>query len=441
MKKQLSGIPSIALISCVALLCGALLLSAAGCARRATQGTEDAGALSNTMQPVRVSAENVDAAEPAIAALRDGSAYVAWIEHGANKEADVFVVRLDAEGRAAGAAVRVNPFAGAAKGWRGDPPTIAVASDKTVYVGWTARVAGEARGSNLYLSASRDEGRTFGTPVKVNDDEKVASHGMHSLAVSADNRVYVAWLDERNIAPPPAPATNAGGKPMEHMEANSEIFFAVSADGGRTFSQNKRLASEVCPCCKTALIAGANNQVYVGWRQVLPGDFRHIAVAASADAGQTFAAPKIVSDDNWKITGCPVSGPALALSTDGALRVVWYTAGERGLAGLYWAESRDRAQTFSERKLLSNGLVRGNPALLADARNNLLAVWESDEEKEPRIFTARLSASGEASVAVPLADKAELPSVATTGDQLFIGYIVSLKDLRSIWITRARAAA
>jgi hypothetical protein len=228
---------------------------------------------------------------------------------------------------------------------------------------------------------------------------------------------------------------------MVHMEANSDIFFAVSADGGRTFSQNKRLASEVCPCCKTALIAGASNQVYVGWRQVLPGDFRHIAVAASKDAGQTFAAPKIVSDDNWKITGCPVSGPALALSTDGALRVVWYTAGERGLAGLYWAESRDQAQSFSERKLLANGLVRGNPALLADARNNLLAVWESDEEKEPRIFTARLSASGEGSAAAPLADKAELPSVATTGDQLFIGYIVSVKDLRSIWITRARAAA
>ena len=435
MKKQLSNVMR------VAPLCVALLISTAGCARRAGQARPEGGALAHTMQPVRVSAANVDAAEPAIAALRDGSAYIAWIEHDANREADVFVVRLDAEGRAAGAPVRVNPFAGAAKGWRGDPPTIAVAADKTVYVGWTARVGSEARGSNLYLSASRDEGRTFGPPVKVNDDAKAASHGMHSLAVSADNRVYVAWLDERNVTAPPTPAQSANGKPVEHTEANSEVFFAVSTDGGRSFSQNKRLASEVCPCCKTALIAGANNQVYVGWRQVLPGDFRHIAVAASTDAGQSFAAPKIVSDDNWKITGCPVSGPALALAADGALRVVWYTAGERGLAGLYWAESRDQAQTFSERRLLANGAVRGNPALLADARNNLLAVWESDEEKEPRIFSARLSADGAASAGAPLADNAELPSVATTGEQLFVGYIVSDKDLRSIWITRAKPTA
>jgi len=85
--------------------------------------------------------------------------------------------------------------------------------------------------------------------------------------------------------------------------------------------------------------------------------------------------------------------------------------------------------------------VRGNPALLADAGNNLLAVWESDEEQQPRIFSARLSAGGEATDGAPLADNAELPSVAKTGDQLFVGYIITNKDLRSIWITRAKAAA
>lgn len=430
MKKQLTIIA-----------CGLLLISNAGCARRANEETRGGGALADSAQPIRVSAENADAAEPAIAAGGDGATYVAWVEHGANKEADVFVVRLDKEGRAAGAPVRVNPFAGAAKAWRGDPPTVAVAPDKTLYVCWTARVAGETTGTNLYLSASRDEGRTFAAPVKVNDDEKPASHGMHSLAVAADNRVYVAWLDGRNVVHPPAPMSNMNGKPMEHTESNSEAFFAFSADGGRTFSANKRLAGEVCPCCKTALVAGANNQLYVGWRQVLPGDFRHIAVVSSSDGGQTFAAPQIVSDDNWKITGCPVSGPALAVANDGALRVVWYTAGERGLAGLYWTESRDHGQTFNERRMLADGQVRGNPALLADARNNLLAVWENDEEKEPRIFSARLSTDGTATLPAPLAASAELPSVATAGEQLFVGYIVSGKDQRSIWITRARPAA
>lgn len=419
------------------IACVVVLLSATGCARHAHQ--QQSVPLASLAQPVRISAENVDAAEPSVAAGRDGAAYVVWVEHGANKQADIFVARLDGEGRVAGSPVRVNPQAGAAKGWRGDPPTITVAPDKTVYVGWTARDKGHA--TTLYLSASRDEGRSFDAPVKVNDDERPASHGMHSLAVAADNRVYVAWLDERNVAPLPEQLPGADQKTMEHKEPNSEVFFAHSADGGRTFSKNQRLANEACPCCKTALVAGRDQQVYVSWRQVLPGDFRHIAVASSVDAGQTFAAPRVVSDDSWKITGCPVSGPALAVAADGTLRAVWYTAGESGSAGLYWAESRDEGRSFSARKLLAQGQVRGNPALLLDAQNNMLAVWESDEEKEPRILSTRLSADGAATTpGTPLASSAELPAIATTGDRLLLGYIVSSKDQRSIWIARAKAA-
>jgi hypothetical protein len=417
------------------ITCIVLLLLTTNCTRRANQESQTKQALANTMQPVRVSAENVDAAEPAVAAARDGSVYVAWIEHRAKREADVFVAHLDGEGRTINAPVRVNPKIGEAKGWRGDPPTIAVAPDKTVYVGWTARV-GTAEGhaaSDLYLSASRDEGLTFGPPVKVNDDERPAAHGMHSLVTDAKSHVYLAWLDERNVALPPQGMKQQA---MEHMEANSEVFFAVSADGGRSFSKNVRLASEVCPCCKTALAVGPSNQLYVSWRQVLPGDFRHIAVAASRDGGQSFAPSQIVSDDGWKITGCPVSGPTLAVTGDNSLRVAWYTAGERGSAGLYWAESRDNGQTFSERKLLADGQVNGNPHLLADWKNNLFAVWQSDE-KEPRILSARLSTDGVTTAAMPLASSAELPAVAAVGEKLLIGYIVSVKDQRSIWITRA----
>lgn len=418
-----------------------LLLLAAGCTQQSNLKRETGElpepSLTQSMQPVRVSGENVDAAEPSIAAARDGSAYVVWIEHREKKEADVFVARLDNEGRMAGAPVRVNPQAGEAKGWRGDPPTIAVAPDQTIYVGWTARLPGKGHGTTLYLSASRDEGRSFVAPVKVNDDDaaKPASHGMHSLAVAADGRVYLAWLDERNVEPVAEAMPGMDQKRMEHKEPNSEVFFAVSTDGGRSVSKNMRLANEACPCCKTALVAGPNNRVYAGWRQVLPGDFRHIAIAASLDGGQTFAAPQVVSDDGWKITGCPVSGPALAVANDGALRVAWYTAGERGLAGLYWAESRNDGRSFSARRSLAAGQVRGNPQLLADGKNNLIAVWESDE-KEPRILSARLGTDGNVTAHGPLANNAELPSLALTGEQLLVGYIVTAKDRRSISVAR-----
>jgi hypothetical protein len=424
------------------ILCAALLMLLTACAREVKQEAMNAESASSVPKPVRVSAENTDAAEPTLAASGDGTAYVAWVEHRENKEADVMLAHLDGEGQMKGAPVRVNPKVGEATAWRGDPPTVSVAPDQTVYVGWTARLANEGHGNDLYLSASRDKGQTFEPPIKVNDDGKAVTHGMHSLAVASDGRVYVAWLDERNVVKSMPMATGQGGamQKMDHMENNREVFMAFSTDGGRSFSKNQRIAKEACPCCKTALATGAEGRVYAGWRQVLPGEFRHIAVAASEDGGKTFSSPVIVSDDRWMIAACPVSGPALSVGDDGALRVVWYTEGEKAAPGLYWATSSDNGKTFSESQPLAKGQGRGTPLLLAGGKSGSSVVWESDEGGASRVMSAPLAIDGRAASA-PLASSGELPSAAVSGDQLFIGYIAKTNDRRSIWIVHAKPVA
>src|SRR6202008_4714252 len=67
-------------------------------------------------QALQVSANGVDAAEPATASAPDGSFYVAWVNHDA-KQADVMLARFNGEGRPQGAAVRVNRDAGVATAW------------------------------------------------------------------------------------------------------------------------------------------------------------------------------------------------------------------------------------------------------------------------------------------------------------------------------------
>jgi hypothetical protein len=49
--------------------------------------------------------------------------------------ADLYVQKYDANGKISSDRVRVNPTAGEVKAWKGDPPTIAVGQDRTVYVG------------------------------------------------------------------------------------------------------------------------------------------------------------------------------------------------------------------------------------------------------------------------------------------------------------------
>lgn len=430
----------------VSILCVVLTISAAGCTRpagrRSEAGSTTASAVktsaANAGQPVRVSPEGADAAEPAVAISPDGTAYVAWVEHRPNRQADVWLARVGGDGKTLSPPARVNPEAGGATAWHGDPPTLAVAPDGTLHVGWTARATGAVHANTLYVSASRDGGRTFGPPTKVNDDTKPGVHGMHSLAVAPDGRVHMAWLDERNVAPPPSEG-GAGGK-HAHKEANREVFFAFSTDGGRTFSPNRRVASEVCPCCKTSLAVAPDGRVYVSWRHVLPGDFRHIAVASTADGGQTFSEPVIVSDDRWMIAGCPVSGAALSTAPDGALRALWYTAGEAGPPGLYWSESRDGGRNFSPRRFFAESAGRGTPALLPDGGEGFVAVWEGSGDTG-RPLTARLSGEGRAGDSMALADAGELPAAAKGSESTFAAYVWKKDDGRGVWIVREKPSA
>lgn len=407
-------------ILCLCLLC------LCGCNRSATEAT----AAKPAFAPVQLSADGVDAAEPVTVSASDGNVYVAWVNHNPNNQADVMVGRFDGQGKMHGAPVRVNPQAGVATAWRGDQPSVAVAKNGTVYVGWTARVEADGKkGTDIYLSASNDMGQTFAAPVKVNDDKVPTAHGMHSLAVAGDGHIYVSWLDERNVHVP-TPSTKAEG---HHMESNRDLFIAQSTDGGRTFSKNQKVASEACPCCKTAMAIAGDGTLYIGWRQVLPGNYRHIAVTSSADAGATFSKPVIVSDDKWVLQGCPVSGPSLSVDDAGVLKVLWYAAGEANKPGLYFAESKDKGQSFSAGQLIAQETVRGTP-VLAKSNNADVAIWEMSGGAAAETKFRKLGSEAQS---ITLGSNAELPAAAFGNDGLLVAYISKVKEKRSVWLVRA----
>lgn len=413
------------------------LLALAGC-KRGSLNAVKFQELPGLSRPVRVSSGEADAAEPAIAASPDGSVYVAWVNHGPTIQADVMIARFDANGQMQGSPVRVNSQPGTATAWRGDPPTVAVAPDQTVYVGWTARAGSEAdHATDLYLSSSNDYGRTFAAQVKVNDDTKPAVHGMHSLAIGNDGRVYMAWLDERNITPMPMKETKMDpSTKAHHMDSNRELYFAASTDGGRTFTRNERVATDVCPCCKTAMAIRNDGRLFVSWRQVLPGDLRHIAVASSIDQGKTFTPPKIVSDDQWMIAGCPVSGSSLSLDNEGDLRVLWYSEGKNGETGLYWTESKDNGLSFGPRVLVAGGSTRGTP-VLAGSDKNVAAVWQGTENKIAKVITTGFSSDPPRSISQFVVASGELPAAAQTREHLFVAYIAKDEQRQNVWIISA----
>lgn len=420
-------------------LCGLIAMYSAGCSRHENLDVSVNNNQNGQSAAIRISSPDADAAEPTVASVPDGSIYVVWAEHQPGKEADIFLRHFDSEVKPFGEAVRVNPEAGQATAWRGDPPTIKIGADGTIYVGWTARVeVSKGSANDLYLSISRDGGKSFSAPVKVNDDKLPAVHGMHSLEVDRTGRVYFAWLDERYLKKEkpeqmrmPQSGGNSGEMKHQHAEPNREVYYAVSTDAGQTFSLNKKLAGNVCPCCKTSMTAAPDGRVYVSWRQVLEGDFRHIAVSSTTDGGDSFAPPVIISNDRWQIVGCPVSGAGMTVDAAGNLKIVWFTAGDAGTPGIYQTESKDGGKSFSPRVLISDKSANGTPVIVQDAEENYRAVFSATDKNTYSLATE--NAASEFTEQNIVTD-ADLPSATIIKDKIFIVFIKRVNDKRNIFL-------
>ena len=109
-----------------------------------------------------------------------------------------------------------------------------------------------------------------------------------------------------------------------------------------------------------------------------------------------------------------------------------YAAGEANAPGLYFAESKDRAQSFSARQLLSQEGVRGTPALVAGNNDTIIAVWQTSQATETKMVEL-----GKAGAALSVALNAELPAGTVSNGKLFVAYIAKEKEKRSVWLVRA----
>jgi hypothetical protein len=401
-----------------ALILAAFLISA--CASAPTPSTE--GARDGAMM---VSANGKYAAESNIATTADGKIFVVWSERDADKKYDIFINEFDTNLEPKGPAVRVNPQPSTARTWSGDAPSILIAPDGKIYVAWNRIYPDKHPGNDLVLSTSTDGGKTFGEPLKINDDTAPASHGMHGMTLDSRGRVLISWLDERYLKKTQATLSHhtpvAVVENSEAEEPDAELYFAIVSDG-KVVGANRKIGAQICPCCRVAVAAAPDGSVYIAFRKVWPGQMRHISMVSSKDAGATFSEPVQVSDDKWKIYACPVSGAAMRVNAKSEVEVVWFSGGERGEKGVYRTTSTDRGTTFSAPQLVSKTMMKGSPAFAGD--DLIFATPEKAYLVTPKSET--LMADG------------SLPSAATANGNTYAVYSKLYNDQPSIWLTRVK---
>jgi hypothetical protein len=314
---------------------------------------------------------------------------VAW---GATSDGktDVFLATSRDEGVTFGAPVRVNAVAGTARLGGELPPRVAVTDDGIVVL-WGARGAS----TSIDIARSTDGGRTFGAATALQAPGAAGDRGWPSLSVGGDGTAHVFWLDHRGLAESRSAQKPAAGHGKGHgthdgvaMAQKSALYYASF---GRTASAERSIAPGVCYCCKTAT-ATANGRVYAAWRHVYPGNIRDIAFASSSDGGHTFSAPARVSDDGWQIAGCPDDGPAMAVDRNGVIHLVWPTVigGATPEGALFYATSSD-GRTFSPRvRLQTLGSAHPTHPQIAVTGTGLVVVAWDERIDGRRAVAARV---------------------------------------------------
>lgn len=150
---------------------------------------------------------------------------------------------------------RVQDFSLVSKGL--ESPALAVDKsgckfDGSIYTTWTTIIDGHLQ---VVAAYSRDGGRTWSDPVRVNSGGKNSDHSTTMSIVNSKGVVGVAWSDRRN----------------DPKDECFQQYIAISRDGGQTFSTDKKISDrKTCPNSER-FINGGDTQGLVA----LPnGDFR-----------------------------------------------------------------------------------------------------------------------------------------------------------------------
>jgi hypothetical protein len=282
------------------------------------------------------------------------------------KDHHVQVNYSEDSGKSFSSPVLVNPQAEAIGADGDSRPKIAIGKHGEVYVSWTMLLDKPYTG-DVRFSRSLDGGKTFSAPITVNDNHDVIGHRFDAMTVGTDGKIYLVWLDKRDLATAKKKGDQYGG---------SALYYAVSKNSGTSFAANVKLADHSCDCCRIALAASPEGAPVAFWRHDFDNNIRD-HVLAKLDGKNEM---RRVSHDEWKIEACPHHGPALSIALDNVYHLAWFDNAPKA-HGLFYAQSRDEGQTFSAQLHFGDDAHQaGHPDVLSLGREVFLVWKEFDGE-------------------------------------------------------------
>ena len=260
-----------------------------------------------------------------------------------------------------------------------DDPTVAITDQGDAGVVWVDH----SRHDILFQVYAPDGKARFDKPVNISRSPSIFSWLPRVIMTSSHpEEVYVLWQE----------IIFSGGT------HGGEIFFARSADGGKTFGKPLNLSNTIAGAGKGRLTKdiwfngsldlarSTDGILYAAWTEY-EGALRF---SRSTDRGDNFSEPALIAGGRGEL---PARGPSLAVGPGGEVHLVW-TVGEERAADIHYVVSTDQGRSFtSPRTIVESDGYSDAPKIAVDRRGTIHLVYSEGPDGPLRRYLIRYARS------------------------------------------------
>jgi len=337
----------------------------------------------------------------------DGALYLSWVESaGEKRHALRFAVR---NGSGWSSPKTIAEGGNWFVNWA-DFPTVLALPNGRMAAHWLVRQP-SAHAYDAWMAQSSDGGASWGKPFPIHRDGTPSEHGFVSMFPESGGRAGAVWLD---------------GREQPRMTLR---YAAFGADG--VARDETILDDDVCTCCPTSAAMTPEGPI-VAYRDHEPGEIRDISVLRRVNG--KWSAPRPTSRDGWKINGCPVNGPALAVAGR-QVALAWFTMAEES-SRVKVAFSSDAGETFQKPIVLDGGNPAGRTGVVLLEDGSAVVSWlEKTGGGELRV--RRVGPEGKLGTPVVVATASParstgMPQIVRAGEKLLLSWTGSGVQLAEI---------
>jgi len=271
-------------------------------------------------------------------------------------------------------------------------PKIAFDKYNGVYLSW-ATPKEKRHTADIRFTYSHNKGKTFTTPITVNDDNLLTGHSFNEMLVTDEGDISIVWLDSRH-----AHQLRLQGKPT-----NGSALYIANANVRKNEKAflNKKLVNNTCVCCRIAMDYNNNGDLAILWRHIYGDNIREFALLTLAQNETVQKTPYQISFDHWKINGCPHQGGAISINGNNRYHMVWFNLGDLG-KGIFYASSDDQGKSLTKPISVGMQSAQASHPHMNTNGHNIDIVWTQFTGTEHQLWHQRSIDNGKLFTAAAL---------------------------------------